>query len=301
MNTSNPSPSDLATLILPHQRPVFERLSAIGRTCFAVQRRTIPIRLRTNSLIVGPTGTGKTFLASAVARELGVPFLSVAVSNWVLLSCSDRGAEVTWRSIVKFLYRNRREAGVVIFLDELDKLTGTTSWDVHLRVECFGLLDLTLPTGITDSDNDLIEGDMHAAALEMLNNRTFIIGGGAFQHLWESRAQSHIGFNASFDAPPPTPDELAQTLPREIINRFSSELMVLRALGDSDYIHMLKAISFLVPPYLRKTFEQIGLEMIPAALNMRQGCRFLEDVMLQTLLAERALLQLPSPEEPLAP
>lgn len=298
MNTSNPSnrPSDFTPLILPHQRPVFEHLSAIGRTCFAVQRKTIPVRLRTNTLIVGPTGTGKTFLASAVARGLGVPCLTLSVSNWVLLSCSDRGAEITWRSIIKFLYQNRREPGVVIFLDELDKLTGNASWDVYLRVECFGLLDFTLPTGITGNDNDLIEGDMRAAALEMLNNKTFIVGGGAFQHLWESRAQPNIGFNKSFGAPfPPSPDELAQTLPREIINRFGSELMVLRELGDSDYLHMLEATSPLVPSYLRETFEQIGLEMIPSALNMRQGCRFLEDVMLQTLLAERASLQLPSP------
>jgi len=50
-----------------------------------------------------------------------------------------------------------------------------------------------------------------------------------------------------------------------------------------------------VPPYLRETFLRMGHEQIPDAMVMQQGCRFIEDLMLQTILSERASLQMSPP------
>jgi hypothetical protein len=63
-------------------------------------------------------------------------------------------------------------------------------------------------------------------------------------------------------------------------------------LNESDYRNILETIAERVPPYLRKTFLRIGYEKIPAALEMGQGFRFVEDVILQTLLTERTLVRM---------
>jgi len=293
INLSDP-PSDSAPFILGHQRSIFEKLTAIGRACFSIQRHTLPTRIRTNTLIVGPTGTGKTFLAEAVAKELEVPFLPLALSNWVILCGTDRGAQTTWVAIADFLYKNRKAPGVIIFLDEIDKhRRPTSSWDQQAQVESFLLLDGRIPRFLKDEDGDLLREEKLSIIQNVLANRTYIIAAGAFQHLWENHAQPPIGFGeTSGDARLPTPDELAQTLPREIVNRFSRALQILEPLHEADYESMLTAIAPRVPHYLRETFLRIGREGVGAAMSMQQGCRFIEDVMLQTILSERASLQI---------
>ena len=84
----------------------------------------IPLAIRTNSLLIRPTGSGKTFLAQAVADHLGVPFLAISVADWVLVGSSDRGGMNTWPAIVRFLQANRRKEGVVIFIDEIHHAFG---------------------------------------------------------------------------------------------------------------------------------------------------------------------------------
>ncbi len=81
---------------------------------------------------------------------------------------------------------------------------------------------------------------------------------------------------------------------REIVNRFSRELLILQPIQTSDYRDMLASIAPKVPPYLRETFLRIGHEKINEAMVMQQGCRFIEDILLQTILSERtSLLMLP--------
>lgn len=294
------APSDSSPIIFRHQRCVFEKLTAIGRACFSVQRQTIPTRIRTNTLILGQSGNGKTFLAEAVATELEAPFLPLSLSNWVILCGTDRGAQTTWVAIADFLYRNRKAPGVVIFLDEIDKhRRPTSSWDQQTQVESFLLLDGRVPRFLKDEEGDLLREEKLAIIQEMLANRTFIIAAGAFQHLWENRSLPTIGFGESSNAiKPPTPDELSQTLPREIVNRFSRDLQILAPLEQSDYENMLAATAPRVPHYLRQTFLRIGSETIGEAITMQQGCRFIEDVMLQTILSERASLQIVQLEFP---
>lgn len=299
---SSDSTSDSPPPILNHQRRVFDYLLSVGHACFGVQRNTLPVKLKTNSLVIGPTGSGKTFLAKAVASELGVPILILSASNWVLLGCSERGAEVTWRTIFNFLSRNTKSSGLVIFLDELDKIAGSSSWDVHLRVEIFNLLDLIIPEGLKDEDGDLFGSSSCAAARDVLMNRTLIIAAGAFQHIWEQRAQSVIGFSEpTTESSPPTSQDLVQTLPRELVNRFAGRFSILPPLRHTDYLSMLEDTAARVPSYLRQTFLRLGSEKILEAISMQQGCRFLEELMLNTILAERAHLQDLSRTEPRNP
>ncbi|NDD43948.1 MAG: ATP-dependent metallopeptidase FtsH/Yme1/Tma family protein [Synechococcaceae bacterium WB9_4xB_025] len=66
-------------------------------------------------LLVGPPGTGKTLLAKAIAGEAGVPFFSMAASEFVELFVGV-GA-----SRVRDLFRKAKEkAPCIVFIDEID-------------------------------------------------------------------------------------------------------------------------------------------------------------------------------------
>ncbi len=66
-------------------------------------------------LLVGPPGTGKTLMAKAVAGEAGVPFFSIAASQFIEMFVGV-GA-----SRVRDLFNGaRKQAPSIIFIDELD-------------------------------------------------------------------------------------------------------------------------------------------------------------------------------------
>ena len=68
-------------------------------------------------LLVGPPGTGKTLLARAVAGEAGVPFFSIAGSEFVEM-CVGMGA-----SKVRDLFKQAGEkAPCIVFIDEIDTI-----------------------------------------------------------------------------------------------------------------------------------------------------------------------------------
>ena len=79
-----PTSESAQRTILDHQRAAFDKLVAIGKACFAIDRRKLTLRPRTNTLIIGPSGSGKTYLARELARELEVPLLHISISEWIL-------------------------------------------------------------------------------------------------------------------------------------------------------------------------------------------------------------------------
>ena len=72
-------------------------------------------RIPKGVLLVGPTGTGKTLLAKAVAGEAAVPFLSISGSDFVEMFVGVGAARV--RDLFE---QGKRNAPCIVFIDEID-------------------------------------------------------------------------------------------------------------------------------------------------------------------------------------
>ncbi|KUN08222.1 AAA family ATPase [Streptomyces yokosukanensis] len=82
--------------------------------------------LRGGLLLYGPPGCGKTFVARAVAGELGASFLSVSVNDVL-----DMWTGNSERNMHEVFQTARRQAPCVVFLDELDALGAKRSRSAH--------------------------------------------------------------------------------------------------------------------------------------------------------------------------
>ncbi len=74
-------------------------------------------RIPKGVLLVGPTGTGKTLLARAVAGEAGVPFFSLSGSDFVEMFVGVGAARVR-----DLFQQAQQQAPCIVFIDEIDAL-----------------------------------------------------------------------------------------------------------------------------------------------------------------------------------
>ncbi|MFI9722471.1 ATP-binding protein [Streptomyces sp. NPDC052396] len=82
--------------------------------------------LRGGLLLYGPPGCGKTFIARAIAGELGANFISVSINDVL-----DMWIGNSERNMHEVFETARRQAPCVVFLDELDALGAKRSRTQH--------------------------------------------------------------------------------------------------------------------------------------------------------------------------
>ncbi|WP_130797140.1 ATP-binding protein [Streptomyces otsuchiensis] len=105
--------------------------------------------LRGGLLLYGPPGCGKTFIARAVAGELGANFLSVSISD--ILDMYIGNSE---RNIREIFETARRSSPCVLFFDELDALGAKRSMTRNSGMRNTVNQLLTELDGVTGSAND---------------------------------------------------------------------------------------------------------------------------------------------------
>ena len=244
---------------------------------------------KSNILMIGPTGTGKTLLAKTVAEYLNVPF--VIADATTLTEAGYVGDDVD--SVILRLYQNadndleRTQRGI-IFLDEIDKIarkseSATVSRDVSGEGVQQALLKLVEGTKIKINPTG---GRKTEATVEVDTTNILFIAGGAFvglEKIVKNRIQgTAMGFGAnltsdlSVDNEVVTPDDLVKygMIP-EFIGRFSSSVS-LHGLTKTQLISILIDIKHNFVEQYQWLFDQDGVEL------------YFEDESLD-LIAERTL------------
>jgi hypothetical protein len=284
-------------MIFPHQKSAFEELLSRARTYFAGDWRELPIKPRFHSLICGPTGTGKTAIATQLASTIGANLLRVSANSWMPCGANNRGTAETMTEIAQHVISGEKS---IIFIDELDKIWHETSWISHIKGEIFDLLDGRWPMGLNfgDDDPDIFVDDDDLIGIHpvlsigkrvlgtmKLRTRTFIVAAGTFQDFFEVRSIGQIGFGDRNSVLMEEIDavEVAKRLPRELTNRFNSGLVLLPALHAEHYHILAEAAANVLPDWIREEFQHAVCRQIRKAIATQKGCRFVEECILEAL------------------
>jgi ATP-dependent Clp protease ATP-binding subunit ClpX len=229
---------------------------------------------KSNILIIGPTGTGKTLLARTVARYLDVPF--VIADATCLTEAGYVGDDV--ETLISRLYSaancdvERTQRGI-IFVDEIDKISrksenATVARDVSGEGVQQALLKLVEGTKCKipaqgnkkSSSSDTVEID---------TSRILFVAGGAFvglDNIIRNRVRgTSIGFGASVSSEVNHIEHTADDLVRfglipEFVGRFPTTV-ALEQLSKEQLVNILTGVKYNFVEQYKWLFDQDGVEL----------------------------------------
>lgn len=266
---------------------VMERIRALAKLHYNEAASGCLIQPRLWPLLVGPTGSGKTFLCRRLAQQLDAFYLRVSYGGWVVQGA--RSATTLFSILDVCVYAER----IVLHLDELDKFptNGDSDWSQAVANEVWALLDGELPYQRFCADAEAQARHPVEKMTRLWSNRRhskiFVVGSGTWQDLFdaESDGANAFGFGAATMRPPPNGDvlgKLARTRGRmsELLARFEGSVQLIRPPGLDEALRILERTG------ARAYAQEVNYDVTRALRTLlpRLGFRALESVTTELLL-----------------
>ena len=281
-------------ILSPQQQTLLSSLLPVARIATSGCRKDLPVKLRTASLVIGPSGGGKSHLARSLGERLTLPIMVINVSSWVVLSA--RNEPWTYSVICQWLDSLQDKGGILV-LDEICALDRRSDWVTYIRLEVHDLMDGIIPLAARlpsppsdnlwgeDPPNELPDAIQREILAKRLRDRVFILACGAWQHAWRSNSRQ-IGFGSATAAlEPPSCEQILESIEPELRQRFRNEVCWLPPLAYSDYVTVSANIENRISDKrTRNAWNRLAGPAIEEAVAGGLGMRVFEELMLAALL-----------------